>query len=41
MSFLKSFITILRNGFRFEYFSGVMVYPGLAMISELGSDGAK
>jgi hypothetical protein len=32
----------MRNDFRFKsYFSSVMVYPGLAMVEELGSDDAK
>jgi hypothetical protein len=42
MSFLMSSIIIMRNDFRSEYcFSGVMVFPGLAMVGELGSDDAK
>jgi hypothetical protein len=42
MSFLKSSITIMRSDFRSKsFFSGVMVCPGLAMVEELGSDGAK
>jgi hypothetical protein len=42
MSFFKSSITIMRSDFRFEScFSGVMVYTGLAMVRELGSDDAK
>jgi hypothetical protein len=41
MSFLKS-ITIMRSDFRSESrFSGVVVYPVLAMVGELGSDDAK
>jgi hypothetical protein len=41
MSFLKSSIIIMRSDFRSEScFSGLMVYPGLAMEGELGSDGA-
>jgi hypothetical protein len=36
MSFLNSSITIIRSNFRSEScFSGVMVYPGLAMVGEL------
>jgi hypothetical protein len=35
-------ITIMRSDFRPEScYSGVMVYPGLAMVGELGSDDAK
>ena len=42
MSFLKSSIIIMRSDFRSEsYFSGVLGYPGLAMVRELGSDDAK
>ena len=42
MSFLKTSIIILRSDFRYiSCFSGVMVYPGLAMVGELGSDDAK
>jgi hypothetical protein len=42
MSCLKSSIIIMRTDFRSEFcFSGVMVYPGLAMVGELGSDDAK
>ena len=38
MSFLKSSIIIVSSDFRFEScFSNVMVYPGLAMLGELGS----
>jgi hypothetical protein len=40
--FLKSSIIIMRNDFRsMSCFSGVMVYPGLAMAGEFGSDDAK
>jgi hypothetical protein len=39
MSFLKSSIIIMRSYFRSEFcFSGVLGYPGLAMVGELGSD---
>ena len=39
---LKSSIFTMRSDFRSEScFSGVMVYPGLAMMGELGSDDAK
>jgi hypothetical protein len=42
MSFLKSSITIMRSDLRSEScFSGEMVYLGLAMVGELGSDDAK
>jgi hypothetical protein len=42
MPVLKSSITIMRSDFRSEFcFSGVMVYPGLAMVGELGSDDAQ
>ena len=42
MAFLKFSITIMRSDFRSEFcFSGVMVYPGLAMVGEFGSDDAK
>jgi hypothetical protein len=42
MSFLNSSIIIMRSYFRFKScFSGVLVYPGLAMVGELGSDDAK
>ena len=42
MFFLKSSITVMRSDFRSEScFSGVMVYPALAMLGELGSDNAK
>ena len=42
MSFVLSSITVMRSDFRSEScFSGVMVYPGLAMVGELGSDVAK
>jgi hypothetical protein len=40
--FLKSSIIIMRSDFRSEScFSGVMVYPRLAMVGELGSNDAK
>jgi hypothetical protein len=39
---LKPSIIIIRNDFRsMSCFSGVMVYPGLAMVGELGADDAK
>jgi hypothetical protein len=42
MSYLKSFITILRSDFQSEScFSSVMFYPGLAMVGDMGSDDAK
>jgi hypothetical protein len=42
MSFLKSSIIIMQSDFKSEsWFSGEMVYPGLAMAGELGSDDAK
>jgi hypothetical protein len=42
MFFLKSSTTIMRTDCRFEScFSGVMEYPGLAMVGELSSDDAK
>ena len=42
MSFLKSSLMIMGSDFRSEpCFSGVMVYPGFAMVEELGSDDAK
>ena len=42
MSFLKSSIIIMRCDFKPKScFSSVMVYPGLAMLKELGSDDAK
>jgi hypothetical protein len=42
MIFLKSFITIMRSDFRSNsFFSGLMVYPGLSMVGELGSDDAR
>jgi hypothetical protein len=42
MSFLKSSVTITRSDFRSEScFSRVMVYPGLAVVGELGSDDPK
>jgi hypothetical protein len=40
--FLKSSIIIMRSDFRcMSCFSGVMVYPGLALVGEFGSDDAK
>ena len=42
MSFLQSSIIIMRCGFKSEScFSGVLGYPGLAVLGELGSDEAK
>jgi hypothetical protein len=42
MPFLKSSIIIMRCDFRSKScFSGVMVYPGLSLVGELGSDDAK
>ena len=42
MSFLKSSIIIMRYDFKSEScFSGVLGYPGLAVVGELGSDDAK
>jgi hypothetical protein len=42
MFFLMPSIIIMRSDFQSECcFSGVMVYPGLAMVGELGSDDAK
>ena len=42
MSFSMSSVIIMRNEFRSEScFSSVIVYPGLAMVGELGSDDAK
>ena len=42
MSFLNSSVIIMRSDFRSEScFSNVMLYPGLAMVGELGSDDAK
>jgi hypothetical protein len=42
MSFLISSIIIMRSGFKYEScLSGVLGYPGLAMVGELGSDDAK
>jgi hypothetical protein len=42
MSFLKSFITIVRCDFKSKFcFSSVMGNPGIAMVRELGSDDAK
>ena len=38
MSFLKFSIIIMRLDFRSEsYYSGVLLYPGLAEVVELGS----
>jgi hypothetical protein len=40
--YLKYSITVMKSEFRsISYFSGVMVYPGPAMVGELGSDDAK
>ena len=40
MSLLKSIIIIMRCDFKLEScFPGVMGYPGLAMVGNLGSDG--
>ena len=40
--YLKYSITVMKSEFRsISYFSGVMVYPGLAMVGEFGSDDAK
>jgi hypothetical protein len=42
MSFLKSSIIIMRCDFTSEsLFSGVLGYPGYAVVGELGSDDAK
>jgi hypothetical protein len=42
MVFLKSFIIIITCDFKSEScFSGVMGYPGLALVGQLGSDDAK
>jgi hypothetical protein len=42
MSFLMPSIIIMRGEFRSEScFSGVLGYPGLAMVGELRSDDAK
>lgn len=42
MSFLKSSINIMRSDFiSTSCFSGVLGYPGLAVVGELGSDDAK
>jgi hypothetical protein len=42
VSFLKFSIIIMRNYFRSgSCFSGVMEYPGFAVVGELGSDDAK
>ena len=39
--FLKSSVCIMRCDFKFSScFSGVLGYPGLAVVGELGSDGA-
>ena len=41
MSFLKSYISIMKYDFKSSScFSGVLGYPGLAVVGELGSDGA-
>jgi hypothetical protein len=41
MSFLKSSIITMRYDFKSEFFFyGVLAYPGLALIGELGSDDA-
>jgi hypothetical protein len=41
MSFLNSFIIIMRSDFRSEsFFSSEMAYPGLVMVRELVSDDA-
>jgi hypothetical protein len=42
MSFLKSSIIIMRCDFKSEFwFSGVLGYPGIAVVGELGSNDAK
>jgi hypothetical protein len=42
MFFLKSSIIIMRCDFKSDIcFSGVMVYPGFAVVGELGSTDAK
>jgi hypothetical protein len=42
MSFFKSSIIIMRNYFKSEScFSGMMGYPELSVVGELGSDNAK
>jgi hypothetical protein len=42
ISFLKSYIITMRSEFRSSFcFSGVIVYPGLAMVGEFVSDDAK
>ena len=42
MSFLKSSVIILRYDFKSEScFSGVLGYPGLAMVGEMSSNDAK
>ena len=41
MSFLKSSISIMKCGFKSRsWFSGVLSYPGLAVVVELCLDGA-
>ena len=41
MSFLKSSISIIKCDFKFiSCFSGVLGYPGLAVVGQLGSNGA-
>jgi hypothetical protein len=40
-AFLKSFTSIMRYDFKSKsYFSGVLGYPGLALLGVLGSDNA-
>ena len=42
MYFLKSSTSVMRYDFKSEScFSGVLGYPRLAVLGELGSDGAK
>jgi hypothetical protein len=42
ISSLKASITFMRSDFRSEScFSGVLGFPGLAVVGELGSDGVK
>ena len=42
MFFLKFFIIIMKCDFKSEFwFSGVLWYPGLTVVGELCSDGAK
>ena len=42
MSFLKFSIIVMKSDFRFKScFSDVMMYPGLALVGELGSDATK